>query len=531
MESLESLVIDFAKTLKAVSFYPESHPALVSALQRISSNINAFSKNEPLVLDITKDAITAKNFRISIVQPVLKDLVQTLILRRVNKIIFNYGVDADELYTFMQFLTMEAGNIFSAGGLEVLIENSDIKNIALSETQLSKNLTKKRESKTDALITGSDMFDVNLFVPREEDASLKNREASFINETLEKEKISIEETFNKFILNLNDARAKNDSAKYISVLKDLTNFLNNLDWEVYFKNITDLINNLLDHIQDKSTLPGIAKEAKKFLSERLSENRLFKFAEMLIKNHDNGFVTDRIRKVFSFIGEPAIEMLLNLLSSANDIKTRKIIINELTHFGDIAFNRVIYHLNDERWYIVRNMVTILGIFGKKEAIPYLLEVSKHNDSRIRKEVVKSLARIQDPKAFDILREMLSYESEDVKKLIIFSLGIMRDSNSIKSILSILESEESLPLKKEALVALGRIGHHSVIPVLQKYALKKGFFKKAETKTLRLSAIDGLSEIKHDESIKTLEKLLKDSDDDIRDAAFEALQKVKPKSVL
>lgn len=530
MESLDSLIIDFAKTLKAVSFYPESHPALVIALQRIASNINSFAQKEPLILEITKESITTKYARIAVIQPVLRDLVQSLILRRVNKIIFNHGVDADELYTFMQFLTMEAGNIFSAGGLEVLIENSEIKNIALSETQLSKNLIKKKEKKQDTLVTGTDMFDVNLFIPKEE-TPVKHTEVSFVKETLEKEKISIEETFKKYRLDLIDSKTKSDSAKYITVLKELTSFLNNLDWEVYFRNIIDIIEVLIAHIEDKTTLPGISKEAKKFLNERLNERRLLVFAEILLKNINVEFISNKIRKIFKFIGEPAVEVLLTLLSSANDIKTRKIIINELTQMGDIAFNRVIYHLTDERWYIVRNMVTILGIFGKKEAIPYLLEVSKHSDPRIRKEVVKSLARIQDPQAFNILREMLNYETEDVRKLIIFSLGIMRDTNSIKSILSILENENSISIKKEALVALGRIGHHSVIPVLKKYALKKGFFSKAENKVLRLSAIDGLSEIKHEESTKILEKLLKDSDDDIRDAAFEALQKIKPQSVV
>ncbi|MCX7770203.1 MAG: HEAT repeat domain-containing protein [Proteobacteria bacterium] len=530
MESLDSIIIDFAKTLKAVSFYPESHPALVSALQRIVSNINSFAKKEPLIIEITKEAISTKNTRIPVVQPVLRDLVQTLILRRVNKIIFNHGVDADELYTFMQFLTMEAGNIFSAGGLEVLIENSNIRNIALSETQLSKNLVKKKDEKQDVLVTGTDIFDVNLFVPKEE-APVKHAETSYVKETLEREKISIEEAFRKFKLDLIESKAKNDSAKYIAILKELTGFLNNLDWGIYFKNIIEIIELLIAHIEDKTTLPGISKEAKKFLNERLNEKRLLIFAEILIKNINLEFVANKIRKIFKFIGEPAVEVFLSLLSSANDIKTRKIIINELTQMGDVAFNRVVYHLTDERWYIVRNMVTILGIFGKKEAIPYLLEVSKHSDARIRKEVVKSLARIQDPQAFNILREMLNYETEDVRKLIIFSLGIMKDTNSIKSILSVLENESSISLKKEALVALGRIGHHSILPILKKYATKKGFFNKAENKVLRLSAIDGLSEIKHEDSAKILEKLLKDSDDDIRDAAFEALQKIKLKSVV
>jgi len=525
MEGLESLIIDFAKTLKAVSFYPENHPALVSALEKIASNINAFAKKEPITFEITKDAVITKNARINILQPVLRDFVQTLILRRVNKIIFSSGVDADELYTFMQFLTMEVGNIFSAGGLEVLVENSEIKHIALSETQLMRSLTKKKKDLSEVLVTGNEIFDVNLFDVKEK-KEIKNAETSFVRDTIETEKLTIEDTFKKFKLDLSEAKANNDAAKYIEILKNLTNFLNNIDWSAFYKNICGLFELLITHTEDKTTLHGIVSEAKKFIFERFNEERLQLFAEILIENVNVDFEVNKIRKIFNFIGEPAVDTLLNLLSSANDIKIRRIILNEITNLGDVAFQKVIHYLSDERWYIVRNMVTILGIFGKKEAVPYLIKVSKHSDPRIRKEVVKALARIQDPKGFEILREMLNYEIEDVKKLIIFSLGIMKDTSSIKSILSVLENENNLSLKKEALVALGRIGQHSIIPILKKYALRKGFFNKAENKTLRLSAIDGLSEVKHPDAVKVLESLLKDRDDDIRDAAFEALQKLK-----
>lgn len=525
MESIDTFLVEFAKTIKAVSFYPEGHPALVNTLQRIASQINSFAQNEPITFEITKEAITTKNSRVSVIQPIMRDFVQTLILRRVNRIIFHKGIDADELYAFLQLLTMEAGNIFSAGGMEVLLEGSGIKNIALSETQLKRNISKAKEEVKETLITGNEVFDMNLFAPKD-DMSIKHIENTFVKESIEEKKISIEDTCKKLKLNLIEAKETNDAPKYIGLLKELANFLNNLDWAIYYKLVLDFFELLIYHYFDEKTLPGVKKEIKSFINERFNEKRLSLLIDLYLSNNDNKFFADKFIKIFNFIGEQAVEAFLNYLSTANDIKTRKKIINELTQMGDVAFNRVIFHLTDDRWYIVRNMVTILGIFGKKEALPYLFDVSKHSDSRVRKEVVKSLARIQDPKGFAFLREMLTYESEDVKKLIIFSLGIMKDVNSIKSIVSILENDSSISLKKEALVALGRISHYSVIPILKKYSQKKTFFNKAENKILRLAAIDGLSEIRHEESIKTLEKLIKDGDVDIRDAAFEALQKLK-----
>lgn len=89
------------------------------------------------------------------------------------------------------------------------------------------------------------------------------------------------------------------------------------------------------------------------------------------------------------------------------------------------------------------------------------------------------------------------------------------------------NENNNPLiKKEALLALGRIGNKTAFDILKDFAMKKTFFNKATNKILRLNAIDGLSEIKGEETFKVLEKLIKDSDIEIREKAFNALQKIR-----
>jgi HEAT repeat protein len=529
LKDFDAFLLEFAKTAKAISFYPENHPTLINALKKTAADINDFSRMENLVIQIDREAITTKNTRIAAANPVLREFIQTLVLRRVSKIVFNQGVEADELYKFFQFLNMEIGNIFSAGGLEILLENSEIRNIALSELQLKKLLSirkapAEKDEMQDLLVTGEGKYDMAPQIDKKEGVQAKSPTGGISGE--QQNKLTAKEIWEKLKAEMDYAKKMNDVGRYLSVTKNIHNFINSLNWAEDFDITIDVCLTMMDDRNSYDVLEGIRKEAGNFVFDHLGDNRIGILLDTMLERYTDDDRVKKISSIFKFAGQPAVEVMLERLSSASDIKMRKLLITEITNIGDEAFKRVIFHLADERWFVVRNMVTILGIFSRPDALNKLFETASHPDTRVRKEVVKTLARIQDPRAFVFLREMLQKESDDVKQLIIFSLGIMKDSDSISAIEKMLEGNSSLAIKKEVLMALGRIGGEMVFPIIKKYAVKKGFFSKAEHKVLRIAAINGFVEIKTEEASKILEKLVRDADPDVRDAAFESLQKIK-----
>ncbi|GAB4434395.1 MAG: HEAT repeat domain-containing protein [bacterium] len=529
MKDFDVLLLNLAKVSKAVSFYPENHPTLINALKKMTEDISLFAKDADFIIEISKEGFSIKGQKFYPTHPILKDLAQSFTLRRVNKVVFHKGLIPEELHNFLKLLNMEVSALYSAGGLEVLIEDSGIRNIALSEVHLTKLLSKvdkqqnistgygteggtegekkpftesKPEQKVSTLLTGSEAMNI---VEREKDIN------DHYSEALETLRLAVKEK---------------NVGNFLKGLKMTGDLLAMLNWQDHYHNVLNLLKYIADVKKADEVVEGIKREAERFIYNTLNESRLNTLVNLFLVHIEDKDNSHRITDIFSAAGEPAVEVLLERLTSANDIRTRRVLINEITKLGDIAFERVLYHLTDERWYVVRNMVTILGVFAKPESLPSLFEAAKHPDLRVRKEVIKSLARIKDPRVFTFLREILPAEHDDIRLLIIFSFGIMRSREAIDDIVNILENEKNLAIKKEALVALGRIGAEKTFNILRSYAMKKGFFKKAEHKMLRLAAINGLAEIRTAESAEVLEKLLKDSDDDIRDAAFEALQKVR-----
>lgn len=530
MKDIDVLILDLAKLFKAVSFYPENHPTLINALKKMSEDINNFAKPNDFVIEIGKDGFTIRGKKFYPSQPILKDLAQSFTLRRVNKVIFHEGISYDELLSFFKLLNMEVSTLYAAGGLEALIEASEIRNIALSEVHLTKLLSKpqkpKSESVNGAYGGGETTFstDSELTQHNIDDGLVTGQERG--DEAKQK---SVNEQYNEVVNILQTAIEEKDVGKYLKGLKLAGDLLSVFSWLDDTQYVLDLLSFVVAAKDDQNNVEGIRREAGRFIYNVINETRIKTLIDILLQHADNQQVNEKFIKIFSAVGEPAVEAMLERLTTANDIRTRRILINEITKLGDVAFNRVMYHLSDERWYVVRNMVTILGVFAKPESLDRLFEIAKHPDTRVRKEVIKTIARIRHPKVFPFLKEMLSQESDDIKLLIIFSLGIMRSVDAIEDIARIAENDKNINMRKEALVALGRIGTQKVFEILKRYALKKSFFKKAENKILRVAAINGLGEIRTHESANILEQLLKDSDPDVRDAAFESLQKVKFKA--
>lgn len=535
MKDFNVLIFDLAKLTKAVNFYPENHPSLIAALNAFVNDINEFAKSSDLIFEITKDTFIVQGQKVLLPHPVLKDLSQTFVLRRVNKLIFHSGVSSQELLHFLQLINMDVGTLYSAGGLEVLIENSDIRNIALSELHLTKLLSKKESQKAAGVGMG---VKISAVVENEDVMSKATglKETTEVEHNLLKHVIggknfeekpkTKEELFAEIVGLLKSSREQNNIGDYLKALKNAGDLIAELSWEEDYDKILKIFELLVSDINNENSIAGIKREAKNFVCNTLNEQRIDLLVALLLKNIQDFKVVDNIRKILSAVGEPAVEVILEKLTASNDLRTRRLLIDEVTKLGEVAFQRVLVHLNDDRWYVVRNMVTILGVFCKDRSLSKLFEVANHPDIRVRKEVVKTLVRISHPTIVPFLLKRLSQEVDDVKLLIIFSLGIIKSKEAVDKFVSILQNEKSLSIKKEVLIALGRIGTKEVFPILKSYALKKGFFKKADTKVLRIAAINGLADIKTKEKCELLEMLLKDSDADIRDAAFEALQKGK-----
>lgn len=95
------------------------------------------------------------------------------------------------------------------------------------------------------------------------------------------------------------------------------------------------------------------------------------------------------------LGVMAAEPMLDALIRAESTQTRRLLIDRLIKLGSAIGPAVVRRLDDERWYVTRNMLALLGELPSLpeglDAGPY----TAHADSRVRREALRILLREPD----------------------------------------------------------------------------------------------------------------------------------------
>jgi HEAT repeat protein len=124
------------------------------------------------------------------------------------------------------------------------------------------------------------------------------------------------------------------------------------------------------------------------------------------------------------------------------------------------------------------MVSILGELRCSECIPELKRPLYHEDVRVRKEAIRALMKIGGEAAESALIPLLEEQDEGLVRHVILSLGLMRSRQAVPGLLKLLERRDlllkGLEVKKELLLALGRIGDRRSTGHLLKMLVPRGW---------------------------------------------------------
>jgi len=169
-------------------------------------------------------------------------------------------------------------------------------------------------------------------------------------------------------------------------------------------------------------------------------------------------------------------------------------------------------LKDERWYVVRNMVTILGEIASPDSLRALQQTATHPEAKVRKEVVKSLVKIAPQACENTLVSMLADSDREVVRQVIFSLGVLRSKAAIRPLLDIVTAADAflkeLELKKLAVSALGRIGDRQATEPLLNILATIGWLAPLRWMELKTAVAVALGQLGDESALPYLKKLAK-----------------------
>lgn len=231
-----------------------------------------------------------------------------------------------------------------------------------------------------------------------------------------------------------------------------------------------------------------------------------------------------------FLDKSAIQPFISILGDLKTIPGRKTAINALVILGSKDIPSIAKGLYDTRWYVVRNVIYILGKIGDKRAADYLVKNVNHSDVRVRKEVVKALGDIGSQNVLVTLKQCLEDSDVQIRTSAARSIGNFSSVTAKNIILQTISDKSFIGKdfneKKEFYEVLSRWKDKDVIEFLLKALAKKSFFRRKLNDENRACASYALGIMGSREGLPILKELANSKNLQLREHAGNAVKRIE-----
>jgi HEAT repeat protein len=228
-----------------------------------------------------------------------------------------------------------------------------------------------------------------------------------------------------------------------------------------------------------------------------------------------------LRSTLLHIGADTVSPLVRELVGATDVSARRAYRDALVALDHVGVPLLEDMVGDERWFVVRNMVGILGEIRSADAIEHFRRTIDHADARVRRETVLALSKIGGEEAVPLLAKGLNDGEGALRSAAALGLGLTKLSVAVGPLLNRLPQEGDPEVEVEIVRALGRVGDPRAVPVLAERASGGGFFSRVPS-SIRVEATRALGEIGGEPARAVLQRLLRERNPEVREAAVKAL---------
>jgi len=233
---------------------------------------------------------------------------------------------------------------------------------------------------------------------------------------------------------------------------------------------------------------------------------------------------DSLQVVFTRLGSDAAEALIDLLTSSDSLTDRRAYLAVLAKIRD-AVPTLIHLLGDNRWYVVRNAIDLLGEMRAAEAENALLDVVTHREERVRRSAATALARLGTLRSIQAVEKMATDPVPEVRVHAMQGLGTVKSPRAVSVLARALDHEPDQEVQAVILAALGRQATDEAVARLTKAAEPDGRLFKRKPTALRIAAVQALVEANTPAALVALRRFANDREREVRMAAARA---VKPK---
>lgn len=496
---LEAALNALAKAMKAMNFYPPEHPLRDESFSSALSLLKPFLEEKELILIWSRDGCTidertyAKNSSAT-----ARSLAREMLTRKLQRLIILPGLLIKDLKTFLEIVTTDPANIYAGGGIERVMLEAGITTICANEVNLSllrgANQEGSEDEEAELLPSGGDEQD------EDEDSVEEEPEES----------MPIEFSMLGIDILLGMLKAENRETQFLQLAREVIDSAEELKRQEAFDTLMPVIEALLE-IHSAEGRSAAQKEFIRYSLEQITNGAMTTFLLDRIEERaaENETMLDNL---CATIGQSLAYPLIQRLCVTESLHTRKTIAIALTRSGEAAISALVSTLKDERWYVVRNMVTILGEIISPDSLKALQQTAEHPEPKVRKEVVKSLVKIAPQGGERTLVAMLEDSDREVVRQVIFSLGAIHSKAAVRPLLEIVTASDTflkeLELKKLAVSALGKIGDRQATEPLLDILHVRGWLAPRRWLELKATTATALGQMGDENALPSLKRLSK-----------------------
>jgi hypothetical protein len=237
--------------------------------------------------------------------------------------------------------------------------------------------------------------------------------------------------------------------------------------------------------------------------------------------------TEEILEYFTAVGRPVVNPLLIVLHNVEGDKLHKKICDVLITVAGDDITDVIEMLDIDNSEVAYDAVYIANRIGMVKMTPKIKELLFYPDLNVKEEILKLVARVDDPSSVELLLGAMTDENKQIRIHAMEAAAKKDDPRVLERLTEVAfskELSERVSDEQELIFqVLGQIGDAGTVEELKKFVEKKSipyFGKSRENKFL---AIRALENIKSPASLNLLKKLAGDSNEVVKKMAERSLE--------
>jgi HEAT repeat protein len=498
------------KQIKAIRYYPPRHPALQSAA---AESLRGF---EPILaggnylsLTVRKEGFLFDDSPVAKSNQVLVQLANFCFARRIQNLTFLSDLNRSDLHHFVHYLLLDPQIIQKQGGIQAILEKARLTTIWTNVRNLDEIL--QRRENIEELPEEPDFDPAAVLASVEEDLAWEQATA-----------IDLETLLGKL-------EQENDDNRFQYLLQELIPLLRLQLTENRRRLVLRAFQLLCRCATGKKYSQERKQSASLALGQLATDETTNYLVAFLFAANTEQKNRETLAQVLALLGRKIARRLMEMLAAERTSGRRRVLTDILVRSGASNLPIIYEYLADERWYVVRNTISILGDIRNQESLAQLTPMLQHDDIRVRRETIRALTRIGGQRATKILLQVTSYDDHELQRQAILSLGALRAASAVPTLLALLKksdwSQRGIDVKKDAIRALGEIRSPEATPVLLKIIATKRLLRRQLNNELRIAAAAALGDIGEESTRKILERATHDRTAAVARAAALALKQL------